>query len=118
MTKSNRVVTTEGWIAFLIPTLSGVASVAALSGQTVIAGICSAIVAGLSGLKSFLSTTFADSNAAHQPDWPDNTVGDDAMSHARKAISMISQPNLDAVADGKISDGATLVAPPPSTKTN
>jgi len=95
MTKSNRVVTTEGWISFLIPTLSGVASVAALSGQTVIAGICSAVVAGLSGLKSFLSTTFADSNAAQQP---------------------ISQPKLDAVADVKNSDGAALATPPTSTK--
>ena len=97
MPKSNQVVKTEGAIAFLIPTLSGVAAVSAMQGFQYTAGILSAIVAGLSGLKSFLSTTFADSNAAQQP---------------------ISQPNLDAATKGKNSDGATNVAPPPSPKTD
>ena len=65
--KSNEVVRLEGWIAFLIPFLSGIAAIGAIVGDPlgrVIAIMCSAVVAGLSGLKSFLSTTFADSNSA------------------------------------------------------
>ena len=54
----------EGWISFLIPFLSLVGGSSLLT-DTVwgryIAMICLALVAGLSGLKSFLSTTFSDS---------------------------------------------------------
>jgi hypothetical protein len=65
--KSDEVVRLEGWMAFLIPFLSGIAAIGAIVGDPlgrVIAIVCSAIVAGLSGLKSFLSTTFSDSNDA------------------------------------------------------
>ena len=64
--KSEIVVRLEGWISFLIPFLSGIAAIGAIMGDPwgrALAIACSAIVAGLSGLKSFLSTTFADSNS-------------------------------------------------------
>ena len=73
------VVKLEAWISFLIPFLSGVAGIGALSDTywgKVSAVTCSAIVAGLSGLKSFLSTTFADSrpDAPVEPPKPEESL--------------------------------------------
>jgi hypothetical protein len=62
--KPQIIVKLEGWIAFLIPFLSAIGGASILSDTSsgkVIALICSALVGGLSGLKSFLSTTFSDS---------------------------------------------------------
>ena len=71
--KSDLVVRLEGWISFLIPFLSGIAAIGAIMGDPwgrALAIACSSIVAGLSGLKSFLSTTFADSNSNRQEPAP------------------------------------------------
>jgi hypothetical protein len=65
--KSNEVVRLEGWIAFLIPFLTVVGGSSLLADSIwgrYIALVCLALVGGLSGAKSFLSTTFADSNSA------------------------------------------------------
>lgn len=62
--KSPLTVKLEGWIAFLIPFLSAVGGSSLLTDTAwgkYIALICLALVGGLSGLKSFLSTTFSDS---------------------------------------------------------
>jgi hypothetical protein len=62
--KSDAVVRTEGAIAVLIPFLTTftAASVApSMTWQQLMMVFASAAVAGLSGLKSFLSTTFSDS---------------------------------------------------------
>ena len=68
--KSPLVIRIEGWISFLIPFLSCLSGGAVLSNTEtgrVLAVICSALVAGLSGLKSFLSTTFSDSLPSGEP---------------------------------------------------
>ena len=62
--KSPLIVKVEGWISFLIPFLSAVGGSSLLTDTyvgKVITMICLALVGGLSGLKSFLSTTFSDS---------------------------------------------------------
>lgn len=62
--KSPLTVKLEGWISFLIPFLSAVGGSSLLTDTyygKIIALICLALVGGLSGLKSFLSTTFSDS---------------------------------------------------------
>ena len=62
--KSPLTVKIEGWIAFLIPFLSAVGGSSLLTDTywgKYIALVCLALVGGLSGLKSFLSTTFSDS---------------------------------------------------------
>jgi hypothetical protein len=68
--KSPFVVKLEGWISFLIPFLSAVGGSSLLTDTTCgkyIALVCLALVGGLSGLKSFLSTTFSDSLPADAP---------------------------------------------------
>ena len=65
--KSPLIVKVEGWISFLIPFLSAVGGSSLLTDTyvgKVITMICLALVGGLSGLKSFLSTTFSDSMGA------------------------------------------------------
>lgn len=62
--KSQLIVKLEGWIAFLIPfltTFTAASFVPSLTWAQVIQVFAAASVAGLSGLKSFLSTTFSDS---------------------------------------------------------
>ena len=62
--KSPLIVKVEGAIAFLIPSLTVLGSSMQDGHMTyykAVAYLCGASVAGLSGLKSFLSTTFSDS---------------------------------------------------------
>ena len=71
MKKSDTVVWIEGAIAFLIPSLTTLSTSLVVDTMTYLKAtsiLCGAIVAGLSGLKSFLSTTFADNN--RQPQTP------------------------------------------------
>jgi len=71
--KSPLVIKIEGWISFLIPFLSGIGGAGILSDSPngkIIALFCTALVAGLSGLKTFFSTTFSDSLPDVQPNEP------------------------------------------------
>jgi hypothetical protein len=66
MKKPLVIVKLEAWISFLIPLLSGLSAGGVLLDTPygkIIALLCSSIVAGLSGLKAYVSTTFATSLA-------------------------------------------------------
>jgi len=68
--KTPIIIKLEGWISFLIPFLSFVGGSSVLTGPIgqYIALVCLALVGGLSGLKSFLSTSYADSLPDATPD--------------------------------------------------
>lgn len=71
--KSPLIVKLEGWIAFAIPFLTvftAASFVPSMSTAQVVQTIAAALVAGLSGLKSFLSTTYSDSLPTDAPPTP------------------------------------------------
>ena len=88
--KSPTVIRLEGWISFLIPFLSAVGGSALLADTfygKVVTMICLALVGGLSGLKTFFSTTYSDS----LPDAPPVAVTAPLMVGGGKPITI---PNL------------------------
>ncbi len=91
--KSPLIVKLEGAIAFLIPfltTFTAASFVTNLTFAQLIQIIAAALVAGLSGLKSFLSTTFSDS----LPDAPPVTPSPiSSAAPETKPAATAAQPN-------------------------
>ena len=61
-------------IAALTPVANVLASDATLTGRAILCLAITAIIAGATALKAFLSTTFSDSGAAEMPNQPAKPV--------------------------------------------